>query len=603
MSILLEINGQEYPYPETGDQEWGSDATDWAVAITNGVLQKAGGLFLLLDDVDFGANFGLLAKFFSSRSASASSAGLFRLARTDVVSWRNEADDGDLALSVNSSDELLFNGTAIGNFVAVSDTSTIDLTLTAGTLTADIVAGSITNSLINAAAAIAYSKLAALTASRALASSSGGVITVATTTAAQLDYLASATAAIADTSNTGLLSSTDWNTFSAKQPAGNYITALTGDGTASGPGSVVFTLATVNSNVGSFGSSTSIPSFTVNAKGLITAASGNAVVAPAGTLTGNTLAANVVTSSLTSVGTIGTGTWQGTVVGMTYGGTGKNLTPNAGGIVWSDGDSLEIVAPGSSGQVLTSGGTSTPTWSSPLTNPMDSAGDMIVGGSGGAANKLDAGTAGQWLVAAGAASPTWTDTVTTAKTIDGSADSVQLTVQGNGTQTNDILLVEKSDGTDLLNVTNVNGTKIRGTTTNDNAASGFVGEYVSASQSSFTNTPSSGTYGDLGSIALTAGDWDIFYSVVLLSAASSSITEFRAGIGTVTGNSATGLTFGLNAVNTGNAMPSGSNSAGPYVFVQRASLTGSTTYYAKVRATYTSGPPQYAGIIYARRVR
>jgi hypothetical protein len=86
------------------------------------------------------------------------------------------------------------------------------------------------------------------------------------------------------------------------QPAGNYITALTGDATATGPGSVALTLATVNSNVGSFGSSTSIPSFTVNAKGLITAASGNAVVAPAGTLTGTTLASNVVSSSLTSLG-------------------------------------------------------------------------------------------------------------------------------------------------------------------------------------------------------------------------------------------------------------------------------------------------------------
>jgi len=99
---------------------------------------------------------------------------------------------------------------------------------------------------------------------------------------------------------------------------GSAITALTGDGTATGPGSAIFTLATVNTNVGSFGGSTSIPSFTVNAKGLITAASGNAVVAPAGTLTGTTLASNVVNSSLTSVGTIVSGVWNGTALTAPY---------------------------------------------------------------------------------------------------------------------------------------------------------------------------------------------------------------------------------------------------------------------------------------------
>lgn len=41
----------------------------------------------------------------------------------------------------------------------------------------------------------------------------------------------------------GYLSSSDWNTFNNKQPAGNYITALTGDITASGPGSAAATIA------------------------------------------------------------------------------------------------------------------------------------------------------------------------------------------------------------------------------------------------------------------------------------------------------------------------------------------------------------------------
>jgi hypothetical protein len=43
--------------------------------------------------------------------------------------------------------------------------------------------------------------------------------------------------------NRGALTSADWSIFNGKQPAGNYITALTGDVTASGPGSVAATIA------------------------------------------------------------------------------------------------------------------------------------------------------------------------------------------------------------------------------------------------------------------------------------------------------------------------------------------------------------------------
>jgi hypothetical protein len=77
--------------------------------------------------------------------------------------------------------------------------------------------------------------------------------------------------------------------------------ALTGDITTTA-GALGTTLASVNSNIGSFGSSTAIPSFTVGAKGLITAASSSAVIAPAGTLSGSTLASGVTASSLTSLG-------------------------------------------------------------------------------------------------------------------------------------------------------------------------------------------------------------------------------------------------------------------------------------------------------------
>lgn len=53
---------------------------------------------------------------------------------------------------------------------------------------------------------------------------------------------------------------------------------LTGDVTGSGSGSIATTLATVNANIGSFGTNARIPAVTVNAKGLVTAASDTPVL-------------------------------------------------------------------------------------------------------------------------------------------------------------------------------------------------------------------------------------------------------------------------------------------------------------------------------------
>lgn len=138
MTIALDINGQTYFYPETGDTNWGPEATDWAQAVTTGLLQKAGGLFILLDEVDFGSNFGLQSLYYKSTGASVSTAGVLRLAEDESIGWRNNADSANLLLAVDNSDQLTFNGTAVGNFVSVSDTNSIDLTLNSGVLSADL---------------------------------------------------------------------------------------------------------------------------------------------------------------------------------------------------------------------------------------------------------------------------------------------------------------------------------------------------------------------------------------------------------------------------------------------------------------------------------
>jgi len=203
--------------------------------------------------------------------------------------------------------------------------------------------------------------------------------------------------------------------------AASQFPALTGDVTTTA-GSLATTLATVNSNTGSFGSSTSIPSFTVNGKGLITAASGNAVVAPAGTLSGTTLNSTVVTSSLTSVGTIATGVWNGTTIAVANGGTGDtSFTANqvvVGGTTTTG--PLQQVAGGTSGFVLTSTGTTTaPTWqaSTPTFSGLNSNG-VIYAPTSTTVASTTVGTAGQVLTSNGTGNaPTFTSPATAPTTV------------------------------------------------------------------------------------------------------------------------------------------------------------------------------------------
>lgn len=82
---------------------------------------------------------------------------------------------------------------------------------------------------------------------------------------------------------------------------GSGITALTGDVTATGPGSVAATLATVNANVGSFGSATQSLSITADAKGRITAISAQTITPAWTSITGKptTLTGYGITNSMT----------------------------------------------------------------------------------------------------------------------------------------------------------------------------------------------------------------------------------------------------------------------------------------------------------------
>lgn len=180
---------------------------------------------------------------------------------------------------------------------------------------------------------------------------------------------------VATSGANGYLSSTDWSTFNGKQAAGNYLTALTGDGTAAGPGSSALTLATVNANVGTFGSSSSIPTFTVNGKGLVTAASGsalNAVLSLTGTANQVIVSNSTGTVTLSAPQSIGTAS-SPTFGGITLGALNGNLRATAG--VVSTG-TVSLTTEVSGVLPIANGGTAT--------SVAPTAGQMLIGnGSGG----------------------------------------------------------------------------------------------------------------------------------------------------------------------------------------------------------------------------
>lgn len=69
-----------------------------------------------------------------------------------------------------------------------------------------------------------------------------------------------------------------------------------------------------------------------------------------------------VQGNITALGTIATGVWNGSVIGLAYGGTNANLTAAAGGIPYSTASALALTAAGTSGQLFQSAGTSAPGW-------------------------------------------------------------------------------------------------------------------------------------------------------------------------------------------------------------------------------------------------
>lgn len=198
MSVPLVINGVTFNYPVQFDTNWGPTLTAWSTAVTNGMLQKAGGSFTLTSEVDLGNSFGIRTKYIKSEESNVSSTGVIRLSTQSLgIGFRNTLNSADLILTTNASNMLTFNGVILGPPTALLDghiyvgnsmNQPADVAMSGDVTIIDtgvttISNGAITNAKVNAAAAIALSKLAAVSAFQWVTGTSGGVLNGTSVTA------------------------------------------------------------------------------------------------------------------------------------------------------------------------------------------------------------------------------------------------------------------------------------------------------------------------------------------------------------------------------------------------------------------------------------
>lgn len=146
-----------------------------------------------------------------------------------------------------------------------------------------------------------------------------------------------------------------------------------------------------------------------------------------------------------------------------------------------------------------------------------------------------------------------------------------------------------------------NGTK--GVTTNNDAASGYVGEYLSSSVLVGSKVGLvDNVFKTLVSLALTAGDWDVCGTGCLEYAGTTttvrnmylSLTDNGAGTAPGTNN---------NFVQSTEALTTVTDTVANNVGVARFSLASPTTIYLTANVNFSAGTVHGYGFIGARRVR
>lgn len=143
---------------------------------------------------------------------------------------------------------------------------------------------------------------------------------------------------------------------------------------------------------------------------------------------------------------------------------------------------------------------------------------------------------------------------------------------------------------------------VHGTQTNDNAPTGFLGEYLEQEVLAGAAVPLTTTVpANIATLSLTPGDWDVWGSIFSTVAGGTTTQAFIGWISTVSATAPTAPGKGAFMLDP-RAVAAGSNCGAP-VGTRRISIAVPTTVYLSMRMDFGVSTAAGYGIIAARRRR
>lgn len=455
------------------------------------------------------------------------------------------------------------NPTAHGIMVAEGSSAMTSIVLGAGQLLIGTTSGDPTAAAINSGTSV-------------LVQNSSGSITVGLAAIASHDILSNITSGSA-------------------APVANTLTATIDAAIGSTQGDILYRNSTVwtvlapgtSGQLLSTGGAAANPSWvSASATGAITTIDGDS-----GSITPSSGVVTISggTTGLTTSGSSATLSLTGTLK-LANGGTNASLTASNGGIVYSTASAMGILAgTATANQVLLSGSSTTPAWSTATYPATTTANQLLYSSS----NNTIAGLAtanSSVLITSSGGIPSLSTTLPSGL----AATNLTLTTPVLGTP---------QSGT-LTNCTGLpSGAGILCVSTNSNASAGQLGEYMSSQVSSGSPVSlTSVTTANLTSLSLTAGDWDVYYNAIYFPASTTTLTRVFSGL-TSTSATEPGINDQSSVIQTTAITGDGANVFYSTTGSTRITLASTTTYYCVVQATFAVSTCTAFGWMWARRRR